>query len=511
MTDRTPSIRRLVWLPLGWIPFIAAIGCGHLYRQTEHGLAMRADTALRAAKLRESLVGERATTDSLLDRELSVVRRQAIATRDADLRAIIGGPTAATSWDVLSQRASKRLSDLFGDSAAVSRMNTNLAKLTEFQAELEQAGDVYRLNKRVDDPPASCPIAKRPDSTATQAARTQFDIYERSCNEYLGAQQQLGSFVAPAKLFGSTNRLIQQTDSFYASLQKSVNKTRAEYKTAKKEHTEAVKRNDQSAVQDAAERAKKLLKQLDEPINVGKAVSSDFDALKLGGAIAKVEEQREAVSEVLDGLLGSNSDDAATPGPEAQTAITLLGLLPDLEKKVSAVNYPGVSVLLLESERLRLQLDALTQRLTNAEARLALLKEQRVAMIQELTLLTQTQDAVRKLRTDCKLGTAALADEFKATTTTPGCRERLARGLLLYANSWTLARVPQEEIYYRLIGLRHAAVLDASENSLAQWESLIGVPVSRIIAYHASGIRGPDVATLINALGLGAIAVAAAH
>lgn len=517
VTEWIPRIRRLawaplVWVPLGWLPLIGAVGCGgHLYRQTEHELAMRADTALRAAKLRESLVGERATIDSLLDRELSVVRRQAIATRDADLRAIVGGATAATSWDVLSQRASKRLSDLFGDSSAASRLITSMSEMTQFQASLAQAADLYRLNKRPDDPPASCPIAKRPDSSAPEPVRTQFADYENNCKRYLDAQQQLGSFVVPTTQFGSTNELIRQTESFYASLQDSVGKIRTEYKAAKKEHTEAVKRNDQSKVQDAAERAKKLLEQLDKPIDVAKGVSSEFDGLRLAGAIAKVEEQRETIGEILGGLLDSNADDAATPGPEAQTAITLLRLLPDLEKKVSAVNYPGVSVLLLESERLRLQLDALTHRLTNAEARLALLKEQRAAMIQELTLLTQTRDAVQKLRTDCNLGTAALADEFKATTTRPSCRERLGRGLLLYANSWTLARVPQEEIYYRLIGLRHSAVLDASENSLAQWESLIGVPVSRIIAYHASGIRGPDVATLINALGLGAIAIAAAH
>ncbi len=73
--------------------------------------------------------------------------------------------------------------------------------------------------------------------------------------------------------------------------------------------------------------------------------------------------------------------------------------------------------------------------------------------------------------------------------------------MLLYANSWSIGRLSQEEIDYKILGLRHIAVLDNSENALAQWENLISIPVSQLVALHGSGITPDEIARFISALG----------
>jgi len=91
------------------------------------------------------------------------------------------------------------------------------------------------------------------------------------------------------------------------------------------------------------------------------------------------------------------------------------------------------------------------------------------------------------------------------TAASLACRELMVSALLRYANSWTLGRFVQEEMDYRVIGLRHLAVIDQSEVAFAQWENVLSVPIGQLVEYHSGGIRPEDVANLINALGLGAI------
>jgi hypothetical protein len=89
------------------------------------------------------------------------------------------------------------------------------------------------------------------------------------------------------------------------------------------------------------------------------------------------------------------------------------------------------------------------------------------------------------------------------------CRELIVNALLQYANAWTLGRVAEEDLDYRLIAARHAAVLDASENALSQWQALITVPLDQLEAFYARGTKPEDVAALLSALGLGAATAAA--
>jgi hypothetical protein len=75
------------------------------------------------------------------------------------------------------------------------------------------------------------------------------------------------------------------------------------------------------------------------------------------------------------------------------------------------------------------------------------------------------------------------------------------------ANAWTLGRAEYEKLEYQLIGQAHEGALDNSEIALAQADALIRIPLEQVAKAYASGVRPEDLANLIRALGLSAIAV----
>src|SRR5262245_35290805 len=90
------------------------VGCAgtHLYRKADHDLALKAQTGFADAKLAEITADERKRLDEMLRAELTASRRQILATRDADLLAVLGETTNA--WPQLETAALTRLETLVG-------------------------------------------------------------------------------------------------------------------------------------------------------------------------------------------------------------------------------------------------------------------------------------------------------------------------------------------------------------------------------------------------------------
>src|SRR5262245_61408833 len=103
---------------------LAASGCAgtHLYRKADHDLALKAQASFTDAKLAEMTTEERKRLDDMLQSELKASRRQALATRDADLLAIVGETTGA--WPKLAESIEARLSTLLGSRDAVIKVVT---------------------------------------------------------------------------------------------------------------------------------------------------------------------------------------------------------------------------------------------------------------------------------------------------------------------------------------------------------------------------------------------------
>jgi hypothetical protein len=184
------------------------------------------------------------------------------------------------------------------------------------------------------------------------------------------------------------------------------------------------------------------------------------------------------------------------PPPGDSERIKLLASVTAIRAVIDGAAYPRVSDLILESERLRIELDRLRGLIALEEERKTLLDLQTTALSREIFALTRARVRV----TDAKASGPLAAEQ-------DGPKQEAAADALAYiAESWSIGRTPAEEIDFLLLGIDHHAALENSSAAFAQWSNLIGVPLSQLVAYHESGIKSEDLANLINAAGLSAIA-----
>lgn len=476
-------------------------GCAgtHLYRAEQHELALRAETAFREAKLSEAVRGERAVLDQLLEQELAVVRRQTVVRRDARLLALTTATSDSGSWISLQREVAARLLELSGGAADVYALLDASVDIVDERSAMDASEREYELFRQPDDPSLACPAPSAGKTPGQADARVPFDAFQRRCERYLAAQTVVSGFGQPDTEFGRANALIVATERARDAANADAASLKAGAAQAKRAYDAAVKAGKRDELREAEERLASLLGEADKPIEAATALDEQFRDLALAPTIAKLEARRESIGRIVDALLSKGGDASGTPPGELQSELAVAKAAGAMQGYITAARYPEVSVLLLESESLRLRLEAARLRLANAEARLELLRGRRDALIAEVRALNQARMTLDLLTKDgCRTG--ALTDDFRKGNAK--CRELTARALLHFANSWTLGRVAQEEADYRLIAARHSAVVDASENALAQWETLIGVPVSQLVAFHGSGIRAQDIAQFLYALGI---------
>jgi hypothetical protein len=151
--------------------------------------------------------------------------------------------------------------------------------------------------------------------------------------------------------------------------------------------------------------------------------------------------------------------------------------------------------------------DAAKRRLTHAQNRYQFLHEKQGFMMREITLLSKAQQNVLVFSNalagaDSKVRTTPLSAAVVKLNSDQA--EQTYNALINYSLSWKLGRVGEETADYKIIAERHQAALDDSEIALAEWDNLIGVPMSQLVALHGSGIKPETIAHLISAVGVAA-------
>ena len=498
------GVRLMALLPL------FGSGCmgTHLYSASDHQLATSAQTAFTNVKLSESLKAERAVLDSVLAREIAVVRRQSTAQRDTRLRLIIGH-TSTSSWKLFEDNVAKEFEqyiekvDQPATADSVDRVKSLITAESDIlllQRSLESNIDGYRLVKGARDPELICP--RTDDGTpSNQFAKVAFDKYQQDCAKYVTAQQIIAS-IGTGEL-GEENKLIADIEKAQAVQKAAIQALDTSYAHAKKAYTDASAKRDGSELA-ALKTLHQQLARLDSLQSRASALDKQFGELKLAGPIASLEKQQESIDKVLDALLADSANIGKPPAASTKGEIAVLEWIAALHRDNYAATYPDIGALLLERESVRLRLDAAKKSHDNALARLALLRQKRDLLLSEVTNLNKAKNALATITPVVCARTEPLSAAFE--TGSARCRELIATALLAYANAWTLGHMPRNEIDYRINATRHSAVLDASENALAQWESLIKIPIDNLVAFHASGTKAQDIAALLNALGLGALA-----
>lgn len=237
--------------------------------------------------------------------------------------------------------------------------------------------------------------------------------------------------------------------------------------------------------------------------------------LSLESHLSSLRTQMEAVNKMIGAFINNKGVVPETVDHDTDTAVRVaLSIRSIANHYQSTKTFPSASGLLLESERLRIEYESAKQKIERADAHISLMSAKLEAMMGEIEslgnaklLFAQALNIIN-IKTDeefpYKAHYTSLIEDYTAGD--QDLKLLIAKTLYYYGSSWSLGRVPEEEIDYRIIALAHNSALDSSVVALQQWNNLILVPLSSLAAYHASGLTVDQIARFLQAAGLGAIA-----
>ncbi|HEY5871282.1 MAG TPA: hypothetical protein VI542_37885 [Candidatus Tectomicrobia bacterium] len=484
-------------------------GCGlHLHRPEDAQLARTASTAFKDAKLTDALKAEFDAAGEMLNDEIAVIRRQSNARRDRLISAIIGGQTSKHSWERIVDYANRRLDELLGPQPA----GGDWPDLTKWIAAREntyqrfdtvrQAYRVYEQLRTPTDPRITrigARLSKSDESGLKEPIKTSYEAYTKALTEYDTKTKEANTPPSLNGIVGATATARDDQERKLRDASEAAQKAKDALESVKKEREKKIA--EASAPGKQADEISKALKKVADNTNAAKGLLQGLLDTASDRGLTGVQEKSTAIEEIrkqLAELLSVTADAVAgkEPSPGESEQIKLLASLTAIRVGVDGAKYPRVSDLILESERLRIELDRLRDLIALEEERKTLLDLQLTALSREITGLRRAKERAEKARPWSVL---ALEKEVSK-------KEAAADALAYLAESWSIGRTPAEEIDFLIFGIDHRAALENSSAAFAQWTNLIGVPLSQLVAYHESGIRSEDLANLINAAGLSAIA-----
>lgn len=466
-----------------------AAGCGiHLHRPEDAQLARTASAAFKDAKLTDALKMEFDAAAEMLNDEIAAIRRQSNARRDRLISAIIGGEKSETSWGRAVTYADRRLEDLLGPKQAggdwsgltgwlAARNNTFHLFDTVRQAYLMyEQGRQTRADPRITRIGAR--LSEKEESTLKEPLKTIYAKYLEVLAKYDAETKKANT---PPSNQGIVCTIITLLDA-------QEKKLREANEAAKKvkDDLDRVKKEQGGMTTDKV----KILQNLRDLLDA----AADGGLTGMQKKITVLEEIRGQIAELLPVAAAAVAGEK--PPPEISVKIKLLASLTTIWAGIDGATYPRVSDLILESERLQIELDRLRGLIALEEERKTLLDLQLTALSREIVALRRAKQRAEKAKPWGVLAAEKLARK----------QEAAAEALAYIAESWSGGRTPAEEIDFLICGIDHRAALENSSAAFAQWANLIGVPLSQLVAYHESGIKSGDLANLINAAGFSAIA-----
>lgn len=475
-------------------------GCGtHLHRPDDAQLARTASIAFKDVKLEASIKMELIAASEILDSEIAAIRRQSNARRDRVLSAVIGEEKSGDAWNNLINYTRSRLEELLGteiqsndlDLWLASQNNTGQRYETVRQSYLQ-----YDQNRKHDDPRIiriGTLLSEQDANNLQDPLKTIYSAYLESLDKYNITRKNSATPPTTQGIIGGivASRNAQEKKLSDASDAARIVKT--ELDKIKTERNEKIIES-----QTPGKKADEISKALKEITDKTDKMISILESLLrtandgLSGVQKKIialEEIREQVTEILPRVADAVA--GQTPPPEDSEKIKILESITAIRKGIGGIAYPRISDLILESERLRIELERLRGLIALEEERKIMLNLQLTALGREINSLRYAEQRVKSAKA------AKTKAEMQALT---------IESFAYLAESWSNGRTSAEEIDFLIAGIDHRAALKNSAAALAQWSNLIGVPLSQLVAYHESGIRSEDLANLISAAGFSAIA-----
>ncbi len=494
------------------ISLLLFCGCAgtHLYNKHNHEMALKANGSLKKVELSKCLIMERERHAEHLRQEIEIIRRQTLARRDAQLIAIIGSEDR--SFNNFREAINKRLTKLLcSEPDIIDGFVRTINMLAAQKQKLSNIAETYNFLPEASKHPLSCSDKPLPDveEDMLQAIRNEYSI---ECNKYLKLESKLNDIAFTGGIFGKIIGEITSVESLQDNIASELESRKNDYDKALK-----AKKNKPQEITALAKEISNKLEALDETFSLGTKVLGilGFGDLTLIGHIEKLEEQRKSIGTIIDKISKGESLAETDATSDTKIDIRIASTIDSLAKLYTKFNTLPLNALILQNEKLRIEVDGLRRRVANAEERLILMKRKRDAIKFEMDSLIEAGKYLTFAEKEC--GEITLISNFipksktvTGTDITSYCRDNIGRSLLYYANSWSIGRFAQDEIDYLLIGNQHKQALDDSEIALAHWENLLGVPVIQLVAFHGAGLTPDEIAKLglgiANLTGLSVIA-----
>jgi hypothetical protein len=464
-------------------------GCGvHLHRPDDAQLARTALTTFKDVKLEDSIKNESIAASEILNSEIAAIRHQSSARRDRLLTAVIGEKSNAESMTILKKYVNDRLENLLGEFVDEEFADNWLTARKEVEGRFSTVHQAYRMyiqeRNRHDGPKIfriGVLLSEQDASELQEPLKTNYNDYTKALDEYHKAKKNT---LVPLTINGVVGEIASslktQEEKLIATSEVAKNE-KANLDRIKKERDDKIvesqvpgKTADEisKAIKEASDKTDEIISFLEKLLDS----KNKSDLSSTQKKIIALEEIRGKITDILPRVADAVA--GQSPSSEDSQKIKILESIAVIRKGVDGIAYPKISDLILESERLRIELERLRAILDLEEERKTMLNLQLTYLSQEIALLNNAK------KTDVSF----------------------VESLACIAESWSIGRTPAEEMDYLMIGIDHRVALRNSTAAFEQWSNLILIPLSQLVAYHESGIRSEDLANLISAAGFSAIA-----
>jgi tetratricopeptide (TPR) repeat protein len=514
------------------LSLIGFLGCGalmsgcagtHIYRQADYDAATKTEASFKAANLSQMLVAERKQVDAISEREQAVVKRQTLALRDTSIMAIVECPNALGAAAKLYQQITNRIVKLIGnqdlDTIANDWIDIDDARNTK-----KKFASLYRPHAikngypdLPEDSTAKNVGALRDKIPNGSEAADAFDSYIEACKDLESLQKAYETDVThdPRCEITKLTKMFITIDEQKKKLAEDIASRKGEFEAAKTNYQNALAAGSTN-ISALAAKLTNALARLDLG-NAAEAITNlqnafpgrGFEDFGLAGKIAKLEQQKVALLVLANIMMADKTDtNLVNQAAGMPTLLFLAGVLPTLNQVLE--RPPSVGNLLLKMQQYSIALDAAKRRLNHANVGYQLLEQKRDFMHQELANLQLAQ--TNSLQLTASLGrntnSGGINLPLALAKLNSDDSQKGFSALLYYSLSWQLGRTGEDLADYKAFAEQHQAILDDSEIALMEWENLIGVPLSQLVALHGSGIKPETIANFCNAIMLTA-AVAA--
>ncbi|MDQ5871162.1 MAG: hypothetical protein M3547_03045 [Acidobacteriota bacterium] len=535
-------------------------GCAgfHLYDPEREKLTQAAKKSFETANVSATIAAARENQAALVEAEVAQARRMVQARRNLLLNALAGddgcepvlavgvsrlpntaAPGAAAAkppfYERLGACIERELSGLVvipaGTSHAQMLVLLRGAVTTSdvFSDEMvAERARVRSLFKGLDLP--QCVLGTRlpPDASpallqeaARRAPEEPFDVHYRTFVRHCSTIQDAVSKIAE----NATGRHLAMAVKEWIEGQAAVDRARAVAASAKTYYEGALAKYEAAAAALERGESKDVRERFAAALDGLKAASEALE--KAGGPIgvkAVSEERLDQLDAVIAALKGDQFDPEQYD-PRVRQAVGVVATLPAFGDRAIDIarrrQTPPLGPLILEKELHQVRLAAANRQILREEERLVWLERRMTAQRDRAIRLLQARQRLNQVALRLAKGApcngdlacgqrrlAATAVEAFSNATPANARVQLRQSVAEYADSFSIDAVAAAEADYRLVSVEYEIALDRSEDAVRQWQTLIAVPIDRLIAYHSAGIKPAEVAAIVTqALGLGAIAV----